>query len=179
VFSTLVILLGLAIGINLRDGALNEVRLYRDVQFGITVFYPAGWSVLSSEAFVFRARNLTERGFPTTFQISVQTAPDTISPRQVFDSISLARLQTLASYNVISSPESIALADGTTAFVIEYAYAESEADPFLERLPAIVRGQDVITIRSGQAITITYLSSEETYETNLPIFQQFLARLRL
>lgn len=179
VFTTIVIVAGMGVGFFLRDNALSEVRIYTDIQFGITAFYPAAWSVSSSMSYPFRARNLTERGFPTTIQITVQTVPDTISPRQVFDTLSLERLQTLASYNIISSPVTITLPDGSSASVVEYAYADSEADPFLERIPSIIRGQDVVTIRRGQAITISFLSDEKTYDANLSTFEEFLQRLRL
>jgi hypothetical protein len=179
VFSIAVISAGLFTGLILRNNAVNEIRLYTDVQFGITAFYPASWSIANGQEFVFRARNLTERGFPTTIEIRTQSVPDTISPRQVFDTLSLERLQTLASYNVISSPSATTLADGTAALVIEYAYANVEADPFLERIPNIIRGQDVVTIRRGQAVTISFLSDERHYEQNLPTFLEFLQRLRL
>jgi hypothetical protein len=177
--TVLTIAVGLAFGVLLRNNALYEVRIYTDLQYGITVLYPASWSVASNPEFVFRTRNLTERGFPTTIQISVRAVPDTISPRQVFDTISLERLQSLASYNVVSSPSNLTLQDGVTASVTEYAYADSEADPFLERIPVIIRGQDVITIRRGQAIIISFLSSDQNYEQNLPTFLDFLQRLRL
>jgi hypothetical protein len=179
VFSTIVLIAGIVFGLVLTDNAINDVRIYTDIRFGITAFYPATWSFASSPDFVFRARNLTERGFPTTIQIRAQAVPDSISPRQVFDTLSLERLQTLASYNVISSPYTITLADGVPALVIEYAYANAEADPFLERIPTIIRGQDVVTIRRGQAVTISYLSDEQSYEQNLPVFEEFLLRLRL
>jgi len=63
------------------------------------------------------------------------------------------------------------------ATAMNYTYANIESDPFLETVPVVVRGIDILTIRRGQAIIITFLSDASSYNENYAYFERFLASL--
>lgn len=167
----------LVIGTNLRDGALFASTLYTDTRAGIRAFYPQNWLIeTETDEFIFRVRDMSQTGFKTTIQVSAVPIGAATESRNILEALSLSRMQTLAEYSIISI-DTYALPDEPDATAMEYAFAFSEEAPFLESLPAVVRGLDVMAVRRGQAIVITFLSDASTYAQNLPVFEQFLVDL--
>jgi hypothetical protein len=165
------------IGVNLRDSALNATWIYTNTEAGIRAEYPQNWLIDTEGDYIFRVRDVSNTGYPTTIQVSVRpVSPDT-PPRYIFDALTLSRSQTLASYNVLSSNRDVVLPDESLATVMNYTFAATENDPFLESVPIIIRGQDILTIRRGQAIIITFLTESVTYGENYTIFEHFISSL--
>ena len=170
--------IGLVIGINLRDSVLSATTLYTNTQAGITAEYPQNWLIDESPPnYVFRVRDPAEPGFMTTFQVSVRPVSEATTTRNILDALSMNRAPTLAAYVVLST-EPFALPDETQATAMAYAYVAAEANPFLESVPIVVQGLDILTIRRGQAVIVTFLSDSRRYQENYTLFQQFLRNLR-
>lgn len=166
------------IGINLRDSILNASTLYTNSQAGITAEYPANWLIDSSPGnYVFRVRDPSQIGFKTTFQVMVSPVSPSATARNVLDALSLNRAPTLAAYNVLAV-EPFVLPDETPATAMTYTFVATEANPFLESVPVVVEGLDILTIKRGQAIVISFLSDSRTYEQNYVIFERFLQNLK-
>lgn len=173
-FAVAFCLLGMFLGINLRDSALLATTQYADTRAGVRAFYPENWLIdTSSPDFVFRVRDMTQPGFKTTMQVSMQPISPQTAIRNVIEILSLTRMQTLAQYTILSI-DPYELEDQPEAIAVGYAYASGENDPFLESVPSVVRGLDILTIKRGQAIIISFRSDADTYEKNLPYFEQFL-----
>lgn len=167
-------IIGLIIGVNLRDSTLLATTQYADTRAGIRAFYPENWLIdTTSDEYIFRVRDMTHPGFKTTIQVSMYPVSAQSTIRNVVESLSLNRMQTLANYTY-GTVNAYVLEDQPDAFIVEYAYSTAETDPFLEAVPSVVRGQDIMTIKRGQAIVITFRSDASTYDQNLPVFDQFL-----
>jgi hypothetical protein len=169
-------LLALLIGINLRDGALNAITLYVDSRSGIRARYPQNWLIDTQGNYVFRVRDTAERGFNTTIQVSVVPVGAGMQAKNVFDALSLSRLQTLAAYQVLGI-EPFSLAGDENSVSMTYVYAAAQGDPLLQSVPLIVRGVDVLTIRRGQAVIVTFLADSSLFDEEYTIFQRFLSNL--
>ncbi len=167
---------GFLIGINLRDSALSATSLYVNTQAGISAQYPQNWLIDEAGDYIFRVRNASNVGYATTIQVATRPVSASTSPRSILDSLSLNRAQTLAEYNVLAETDYL-LPDDIPATSMLYAFAISSPNPFLQSVPVVVQGQDILTIQRGQAIIITFLSEANTYEQNLPIFNQFITTL--
>ncbi len=165
------------IGINLRDSALYATVRYSNTAVGISASYPQSWLIDTDGDYVFRVRNITDLGFSTTIQVAVRPVSASTTPRSIFDSLTLNRSQTLAGYNPLVSGLTFILPDETVASLMNYTFAAADSDPFLESIPAVVRGQDLLAIKRGQAIIITFLSDSRQYDENYRIFEQFLNSL--
>lgn len=176
-FALLFAIFALFIGINLRDSTLNATVRYTNTAVGISASYPQNWLIDSVGDYVFRVRNLTDIGFPTTIQVSVRPVSASTTARSIFDALTLNRSQTLAGYSPLVSGLPFTLPDESTAELMNYTYAAADSDPFLESVPIVVRGQDILTIKRGQAIIITLLSDARAYDENYRIFEQFLSSL--
>lgn len=166
----------LIIAFNLRNSSLNATTFYANIEAGIRAEYPRNWLIDNAGDYVFRVRDVAHLGFKTTIQITIRPVGAATSTRSILDSLTLNRSQILAAYKVLSTQDFL-LPDESAGTAMNYTYADTESDPFLESIPKVVLGIDVITIKRGQAIIITFLADATTYEQDYAIFQQFLNSL--
>ena len=88
VFTILVCVLLMLLGLNLRNQALNATTLYISPQAGVTALYPQNWLIDTSGDYVFRVRDMSRTGFKTTFQVTVQPVGSDAQERNLADRLS-------------------------------------------------------------------------------------------
>ena len=150
--SYLLIIAGLLIGLNQRDRALNRSGEYSNFEAGITARYPARWLLDESPDTIFRARDMSRPGFKTEIQLSSLPIGADSAERNIFD-----RLQ---------------------ALTMAYSYVARDASPFLAGSPAIVRGLDILTLRRGQALVISFRADTAVYDEELGTLSRFMETLQ-
>ncbi len=166
------------ISLNLRDSILYATVPYENTQAGIRVFYPQNWLLDTDGDYVFRVRDMGQPDFKTTIQVQIIPISSESAVRNLLDNLAFTRFQVYAAYRQFPRPE-ITLTDGTTASAVDYTFVFNNTDPFLESLPSVVVGQDVIVLQRGQAVVISYQASADRYDEFYPIFQNFLAEMQL
>lgn len=166
-------LIALVIGFQLRSSTLEATVLYTNPQAGIRALYPQRWLIDNAGDYVFRVRDVTQIGFKTTMQVDVQPVSINTSARNLLDTLSLNRMQTLSRYSVLENTAYM-LPNDQEATAMRYVYVEGSDNPFLESVPTVVEGIDILAIRRGQAIIITFLSDSRTFDQNFPVFERFL-----
>jgi len=169
-------IIAMFIGINLRDSVLNATTIYSNPQAGITAAYPANWLLDETGDYIFRVQDMSRIGFKTTLQVAARPVSVSTTTRNVLDALNLSRSQVLAAYEVLSE-EPFVLPDESQAIAMTYTYVDTEANPFLQGIPVVVEGVDILTIKRGQAIIITLLSDAATFADNRIILDQFLQSL--
>lgn len=167
---------GLLIGINLRDSTINATALYTNVQAGIRVNYPESWLLDETGNYIFRVQDVSRPGFSTSIQVSTRPVSASTSTRSILDSLTLNRAQTLAAYNVLTEAPYL-LSNDIEATSMSYTFVSTDPNPFLQSVPTVIEGLDILTIQRGQAIIITFLSEASTYNENLPFLEQFVRTL--
>jgi hypothetical protein len=173
----IVALIGMTIGLNMRNDALFATTSYENLGEGIALQYPVNWLQDDAGDYVVRFREETNIGYKTTIQIATQAVGSSTSPRNVIDGLSLDRSQILAAYRILSINYEFELPDESIAAAVEYSFTETISDPFLQSIPIVVRGLDIIAIRRGQAIVITFLTSQPEFDIKYPIFERLLETL--
>lgn len=166
-------LVAVFIGFQIRSATIDATVSYINSQVGIRAFYPQRWLIDTSGDYVFRVRDLSQLGFKTTLQVDVKPVTLNTSARNLLDSLTLNRANTLSGYKV-QSRTPYTLPNGQEATSMLYVYTASGDNPFLATVPTVVEGMDILTIRRGQAIIITFLCDAQTFDDNLPIFTRFL-----
>ncbi len=169
---------GLAAGFFLRDRTINQLVLYQDLETGIRVAYPANWLIdRSGSEYVFRVRNMRTQGFKTTIQVSViPIGPDT-SERNIADILGVQRSRQLIDYRLLSvTPTTF---NGAPADVVTYTFISRDPSPFLESVPTVVFGEDIIFFSRGQAIVLTFRADAAFFQEEYTRFQRFLNSLEL
>lgn len=167
----------LVIGVYLRDTTLNATTTYSDIQAGIQIEYPANWLIDTDGDYIFRLRDVSNRGFKTTIQVDTQIASaDTMDARNIFDALTLRRSQVLAEYNV-QSIEDYILPDESMANKMNYTFVTAEINPFLDDVPMVVQGTDILIIKQDQVTIATFQAGLGEFERNFPVFERILADL--
>ncbi len=169
--------IAVVLALNLRDSSENITRSYTNIQAGIRASYPQNWVIDQPPGYVFRVRDMARAGYKTTIQIELRPISLAASVRNLIDILTLDRSQTLAAYNVLS--RSPFLFNDSEVTALQYTFVSSGESPFLETLPTVVRGLDILLLRGSQAIIISFLADTASYEKQLPIFERFLAALVL
>lgn len=175
--SMAIIILGMYIGMTLRDSALNQSTIYSNVQAGLTANYPEGWLLDENGPYIFRVRDMATLGFKTSIQVQALPVSADVVERNLLDQLTLSRSQFLIDYNVLGYSD-FNLPNDTTAVSMNYTFVSRDTSPFLEGISSVVVGLDILTIQRGQALVITYRADASIYEQQLFIFDQFLQNLR-
>lgn len=174
--SYLLIAIGLALGLNQRDASLNLSSVYRNVEAGITASYPARWLLDESGDYVFRARDMSHRGYQTLIELrTLPVGPDS-AERNILDHLSLQRAQVLVDYTVLGY-DTYRLPDETWAISMSYSFVARDSSPFLEGVSSIVNGLDILTLRRGQALIITFRADSSIYRRELETLRWFIQNL--
>lgn len=174
--SLVVLALGLYIGYTFKESALTQTVIYSNVEAGLTAFYPSGWLLDEDGDYIFRVRDMTNRGFKTTIQVQTLPVSADIVERNLLDQLTLVRSQFLIDYNVLGYSD-FELSNENTAIAMTYTFVSRETSPFLEGIPSVVIGLDVLTIQRGQALIITFRADSNIYQQELSVFNQFLDNL--
>ncbi|MCL4247678.1 MAG: hypothetical protein KJ065_05985 [Anaerolineae bacterium] len=170
-------LLCLIIAINLRDSTINATTNYSDVTSGIRAAYPMTWVIDSDGPYVFRVRDMARIGFKTSIVVDTQPVSLSTTTRNLVDALSLDRGNTLTGYRILEIDDAYTLPDDTPATAVTYTYVNVEVSPILQTLPSIVEGFDVIAIRQGQAVILSFLADASVFEEQRPVMDRFLESL--
>jgi len=175
----LVAVLGLAAGFVYRSNVINATYLYDNPQVGIAARYPARWLLEENDRdVVFRARDTIELPFKTTLQIRLIPTGEGARAGDILNLLDMDRAARLTGYRSLERLP-LTLPDGRRGTLMYYAYAFVGTDPFLQNQPITVRAEDVVLLRTGQAVVITFESAADTFEANRHYFDSFLASLSL
>lgn len=176
VFVFLISILMLLFGLNLRNQVATATTYYESFEAGIRAFYPENWLIDNSGDYVFRVRDMSRTGYKTTFQVAVRPVGPDAQERNLADRLTLDRLQTFTDYRVQPLVPYL-LPNGIEAQAMSYTFVATEASPFLQGVPTVVRGLDILAIRGGQAVIISYRADEQNFEDEFARFERFLQNL--
>jgi len=168
----------LALGVFLRNQVVNRVIAYQDVETGIRVLYPSNWLIdRRGTDYVFRVRNMRTPGFKTTIQVSVIPIGRDTTERNIADQLAVLRARQLIDYRLLSVTPSTF--NGVSADIVTYTFISRDPSPFLESVPAVVFGEDIIFFNRGQAIVLTFRADAAVFAEERGHFQRFLDSLEL
>jgi hypothetical protein len=176
VFVFLISALMLLFGLNFRNQVLTASTYYESFEAGIRAFYPENWLIDSSGNYVFRVRDMSRTGYKTTFQVAVQPVGPDAQERNLADRLTLDRLQTFTDYRVQPLVPYLLLS-GIEAQAMFYTFVTTDASPFLQGVPTVVQGLDILVIRGGQAVIISYRADADNFDEELMRFERFLQDL--
>jgi hypothetical protein len=176
VLVVLVTLMALGLGLILRQRTSNLTWHFVSREAGIEVSYPAGWLTDEGGNYVVRIRNPKARPFKTQFMIAVVPAGGATSVRNVLDSLTLQRSSELSAYRVLGVEE--IGTEGIATTQMNFAFVEADPNPFVQRLPSVVLGRDIVILDGDRAIVVTYMADDASFDESLPDFQRFLGSLQ-
>ena len=167
-----------AIGFGLLLKQQNSARTirYESRTAGIAAQYPAGWLLDERGNYVARMRDPRSRPFKTTFTISAVPAGGQTTTRNILDGLTIQRSADLAAYRVLSIED---FTRGSTKYTqLSFAYVDADPNPFIQRLPVVILGIDVVIPNGSRSIIVTYMADQASFEKERPVFDQFFASIR-
>jgi hypothetical protein len=163
----------LLLGIAVRDADLNAAVPYEDLEAGVRARVPRNWLLTTGgEDFVMRAEDPEAVPFKTMLQVSVLPVGTDASPDVVLNLLTIQRSVRLANYVHISRVDETLRGD--PAKRMTYAYTDFERNPALQSIPVVVQGVDVVVLRRGQAVIVTYREERGKFDQNLYRFENLL-----
>lgn len=165
------------LGLILQQRASARTWTYVSQEAGIEATYPAGWLIDEEDAsYIARLRDPAARPFKTQYRIATAPAGGQTSIRNVLDSLTVQRSTDLAAYRVLS----VASVDigGATYTQMNFAFVEADPNPFVQRLPIVVLGRDIVIRDGDRVIVVTYMAEETRFDEGLDGFERFFASLR-
>ncbi len=175
-----IVALALIGGVLLRSSVENATSFFSDKVTGISARYPAGWFLEQGSAgqdFVFRAQDPASLPFKTTLAVSILPVGGSATVYDVAELLTVRRAGSLPSFHTLAITP-ITLPNGLAATRIDYAYAATDPNPYLQSLPIVVSATDVVVLSRQQAIIASFQSDATTVEKNRHYFNAFLARLQ-
>ncbi|MFP4322798.1 MAG: hypothetical protein ACLFTK_10120 [Anaerolineales bacterium] len=172
----LAVVMFMGYGLIQRNSAQGATQFFEDDQSGIRAQLPANWLITTeTDAFVVQAEDPGGVPFKTLLRITQVPVGAEATLRNVIDTLTLQRAGRLSTYRVLSiQPTSLGEDD---ALEMTYAYVQSEPNPFLNAVPVVVQGRDVVIIRGGQALVLTYREEQSRFDENEFLFDNFLDTL--
>lgn len=163
-------------GLFLRSRSSNQVWSFISREAGIESTYPAGW--LTDEQGDFVVRISDPRAIPYKTQYILRTLPfgPQSSVRNVLDSLTIQRSNDLSAYRVLNIEE--VAVEGLLLTQMDFAFVDADPNPFIQRIPVVVQGRDIVIVDNDRAIIVTFMSDQDEFLDNLPRFEQFFSTLR-
>jgi hypothetical protein len=168
----------LFVGITLRDDTLNATQTLENLEAGVRAQVPRGWLLdTQSSEYVFRAEDPDALPFKTVLQVSVLPVGPDATPNLVLDILNMQRAPRYSTYREISRTDETLR--GEPAKRLTYAYTQDERNPFQATVPLVVQGVDVVVLRRGQAVIITYREERSAFEDHLYRFENLLRTVEI
>jgi hypothetical protein len=169
----------LGIAYLLRTRAIEATQPYENRDVGISTRYPVGWLLEEPEQpvdFVVRIQDPAAIPFKTTLQIAIIPISADTRLADLPSQLHISRATVLPIYKPLTTTP-ITLPNGQNGLQITYSYAAVESNPRLQSEPVMVRAIDVITLRSNQALIITYRADTQSFDRYYHFFESFLRSL--
>nr|MBN1229304.1 hypothetical protein [Anaerolineae bacterium] len=172
-----VLLIGLfVVGTLIRQRYTERQWTYTSSVYGFEALYPAGWLTDEQGDYIVSIRDPGARPFKTEFRISVVPVGIQASTRNVLDTLTIQRSANWIAYRVLGIDSYTV---GNVVYTqMDFVFVETDNNPFVQQLPAIVLGRDILIRDGSRVIVVSYLSGEADFEKQLPLFERFLESLR-
>ncbi|GAB4410864.1 MAG: hypothetical protein Kow00106_04880 [Anaerolineae bacterium] len=168
----------LALGLTMRNTALTATQPFENLEAGVRAQVPRGWLIdTSGPDFVIRAQDPDALPFKTLLQISVLPIGPDATPNKVLDLLTMQRAARLPAYRELLRADQTLR--GEPAKRMEYVYTQDERNPFQATVSLVVQGVDVVVLRRGQAVIITYREERSAFDDNLYRFENLLQTVEI
>jgi hypothetical protein len=144
---------------------------------GITAQTPQGWLMTRAQGNeILHVTNPFSNGFGTTYILQNIPVASDGTVGQVVSLLNLYRGQALTAFRVLDQKPVTVF--GRAAYEISYVFVESNPDLTHNEIPNVVRGLDYIFMNGDHAVTATFWADENSFDSDLGRFQQFLNTLK-
>lgn len=170
----------LGIGTALIGAVEARATTQADPQGSLRVVYPAGWIATPGSPHLLDVQDpLSGAAVPTRLIVTRESIGSERTLSQIASETVLARTQQLAMYRVLTQRD--LRIGGRDALAIDYAFVGDPHETVLaaQRLPAVIRGTEVIVLAGGVAYTIDVRAAASIFDRERSTIDRILRGIRL
>ncbi|MFN8486872.1 MAG: hypothetical protein U0350_04715 [Caldilineaceae bacterium] len=162
----------IALGIGLRNYALNRSRSLALGNGLPTIAYPAGWSTSKSEKLALQAKNLSSlNGFSAEIEVFTRDLKANETLDLARSDWSLKRSQALLQYRELAA-DNVKLLGNLPGLLVTYAYiADPSRETGANNLPVVVEAQDLVFVQANKLIVVTTAADTNAWASEAQHFQ--------
>jgi hypothetical protein len=170
-----IIAVQLAAGWLLTRQTQAQTWTYISREAGIEAQYPANWLANEQGDYVVRLRDPLTRPFKTQFVVSIIPAGGQTSIRNALDGLTIQRAASLSAYRVLNVSE--VAVNGQSYTQLDFSFVDTDPNPFIQRLPAVVLGRDMVIRDEDRIIILTYMAEQTVFDERFDDFQRFITSM--
>ena len=170
----------LGVGTALFGAVEARTTTQADPQGSLRVAYPAGWIATPGSSHLLEVQDpLSGAAVPTRLIVTRESISGGRTLSQIASETVLARTQQLAMYRVLAQRD--LRVGGHDALAIDYAFVADPHETVLtaQRLPAVIRGTEVIVLAGGVAYTIDVRAVAAIFDRERSTIDRILRGIRL
>lgn len=159
---------------------LREATLFRTTPFklddaGITGRYPTKWVREMDDDPLLRARDPLGGEFDPVLALRSRPLAAEVETAMSLDALALERAKRTAAYRTLDTAQVVV--GGEVATRRTFVYVHADTNPYVDRLPVVVRGVDLALRDDGRVVIVTLLSGADDFEAYQRHFQAFVKSL--
>lgn len=170
------VVLAVLLGVWLRQATLYRAEDFTLGDAGISGRVFTGWVRQTGTDPLLTVRNPLSGSFNTVLELRSRALADEADPVLALDALALERAATVDAYKTLST--SRVVVHSQTATQRTFTYVVVDHNPYVDRLPEVVRGVDVALRAKGRVIVVTYLAGSATFDADYRYFRTFIEDLR-
>ncbi len=161
--------------------AMREAILFHTVPFtiaeaGVSGRCPATWMREAGDDPLLRVRDPLGGEFDTVLELRSRPLAAEAEPAMVLDALALERAGQVTAYQPLSTDR--VLVGGETATRRTFTYVYVDRNPYVNRLPVVVRGTDLALRDGDRIIVVTLLAGVDDFEAYHRHFRTLVESLR-
>lgn len=159
---------------------LREAVLSRTTPFtagDLSGRYPAGWTKETGDDPLLRVRDPRGGETGALLELRTRALAAEANPLLVLDALTLERAGRETAYQTLSTDQ--VTVGGKAATSRTFTYVAVNRNPYLERLPVVMKGVDLILKDDGRAVIVTFVDSAEDFDAGYRYFLAFVESLEL
>jgi hypothetical protein len=161
----------LILGLVLREALLSRAVPFAFAGAGVSGRCPAAWVRETGDDPLLRARDPAGGEFDTVLELRSRPLAAEAEPALVLDALALERAGQVTAYQTLGTDQ--VLVGGQTAVRRTFAYVHVDRNPYLDRLPVVVRGTDLALRDDGRVVVVTLLAGGDDFESHYRYLRAF------
>lgn len=167
----------LFLGLALREAVRSRTVPFAFPEAPVSGRCPANWVRETGDDPLLRARDPLGGEFRTTIELRSRPLAAGAEPAIVLDALALERAGQVAAYRMLSTDQ--VLLGGQNATSRTFTYVHVDSDPYVDRLPVVVRGMDLALCEGNRVVVVTLLADADRFDANYRYLRRFIQALEL
>jgi hypothetical protein len=165
----------LVLGWRLREAILSRTIPFTFTGAGISGRCPADWVRETGDDPLLRARNPLGGAFGTVLELRSRPLAAEAQPALALDALALERADQTTAYQTLTTDQ--VLVGGETATRRTFTYVHVDRNPYVNRLPVVVRGMDLALRDDDRVVIVTFLAGVDDFDAHHRYARAFVASL--